>query len=275
MSEPYYDHPTGSLDNGLLRLDYLTNAGPRIVRLIPKALGLNLLAEVPDFALPSTHGELQLHGGHRLWHAPEMADRTYIPDEGNLQVTLLEDGVRLSRPEPKSGIMTEILVKMHPSEPQVQLYHRLRNDGLWPVELAPWAITQMRLEGRAILPQNTDTLDPDGLQPNRQLALWQYTRWDDPRLTLGEAIIEVAAEPIAQPFKIGYFNRDGWMEYRYRDVTFRKSFTPQPDKRHLDFGCNAECYANDRFLELETLGPVAALGPGETVEHVEIWEVRD
>jgi hypothetical protein len=146
---------------------------------------------------------------------------------------------------------------------------------LWPITLAPWAITQLRLEGVAILPQHTDTLDPDGLLPNRQLTLWQYTRWDDPRLRLGEGVIEVAGEPVPQAFKIGYFNHAGWMEYRYRDITFRKSFTPQRDRPHPDFGCNAEVYANDRHIELETLGPLVTLAPGEQVEHVETWEVLE
>jgi hypothetical protein len=273
MSEPYYGQPTAALENDFVRLDYLTESGPRIVRLVLKSLGLNLLAEVPDATLPSPYGPYRLHGGHRLWHSPEAANRTYVPDDGNLRVQEVQDGVKLTRSEPRNGITTEILVKLHPSAANVQLYHRLRNDGLWPVELAPWAITQLRPEGVAILPQNTGTLDPDGLQPNRQLALWQYTRWDDPRLKLGEGVIEVAAEPVPQAFKIGTFNHAGWLEYRYRDLIFRKTFKPQPGRPHPDLGCNAEIYANDRFIELETLGPLVTLAPGERAEHDEFWEI--
>jgi hypothetical protein len=32
-------------------------------------------------------------------------------------------------------------------------------------------------------------------------------------------------------------------------------------------------YTNRRFLELETLGPLALIPPGEASEHIEEWEV--
>ena len=70
-------------------------------------------------------------------------------------------------------------------------------------------------------------------------------------------------------------NRAGWLEYRYEGVVFRKLWTPQPERPHVDLGCNAESYANDKHIELETLGPLARLGVGEWVEHVEVWEVEE
>jgi len=127
--------------------------------------------------------------------------------------------------------------------------------------------------GTALLP--TPTGDPDGLLPNRLIAFWPYSRWDDPRLRLTDEAIEIHTQPLAQPFKIGYLSRAGWMEYRYEGVTFRKRWTPQPDRPHVDFGCNAECYTNEKMIELETLGPLVRLGLGETVEHVEVWEVEE
>jgi len=41
----------------------------------------------------------------------------------------------------------------------------------------------------------------------------------------------------------------------------------------VDFGCNCECYCRDRFIELETIGPLVRLQPGESVTHVEEWEL--
>jgi len=107
------------------------------------------------------------------------------------------------------------------------------------------------------------------------IALWPYSRWDDPRLRLGESVIEVLAQPLATPFKIGYLNLAGWAEYRYEGVTFRKRWTPQPERRHADYGCNVEVYASERHLELETLGPLTRLEVGEMAEHIEVWEVEE
>ena len=274
----YYSLPTARLENAYLTIDYLTHAGPRIVRLIPRRLGQNLLAETPRQQLDSPYGPFHLWGGHRLWHAPETAARTYIPDDGGLTVAPLPpaaegDGVCLRYMEPHSGIHKEIRLRLAADAPRVTLTHRLTNLGLWPVELAPWAITQLKTGGTAVLP--TPPGDPDDLLPNRVVALWPYSRWDDPRLRLTEAAIEVVAQPRAVPFKIGTMNRAGWAEYRYEGVTFRKRWTPQPERPHVDFGCNVEVYASERHLELETLGPLTRLEVGEMAEHVKVWEVEE
>lgn len=268
----YYNQPAGRLENDHLILDYLLESGPRLVRLIPKALGDNLLAETPDYELDSPHGRFHLWGGHRLWHAPETAARTYVPDDGELRVVNLGSGVALTRDDPITGIRKELAVTLAPAAPRVRLIHRLTNTGLWPVELAPWAITQLRLGGTAVLPTG-GAIDPEGLLPNRQVALWPYTRWDDRRFRPGEEAIEVAGVADDQPFKLGYMNRAGWLAYRYGDLTFTKRWTPQPERPHVDFGCNAEVYASEHHIELETLGPLVRLAPGEMVEHVEEWKI--
>jgi hypothetical protein len=45
--------------------------------------------------------------------------------------------------------------------------------------------------------------------------------------------------------------------------------------RYPDFGCNFEVFTNAEFLELETLGPIVTLQPGETAEHTEYWWLFD
>ena len=35
-----------------------------------------------------------------------------------------------------------------------------------------------------------------------------------------------------------------------------------------------ECYRDERFIELETLGPLVALQPGKRAVHREIWALR-
>jgi hypothetical protein len=38
-----------------------------------------------------------------------------------------------------------------------------------------------------------------------------------------------------------------------------------------DFGCTFETFTNADILELETLGPLTTLAPGESVSHTERW----
>jgi hypothetical protein len=124
-----------------------------------------------------------------------------------------------------------------------------------------------------VLPQETGSLDRESLQPNRHLVLWPYSRWRDPRLQLADDLICVSGEPIAHPLKIGIFNRQGWLGYFSGDIFFCKRFIAQPELTHVDFNSNCEIYVSHQFLELEILGPLCSLAPGEAVRHLETWEL--
>lgn len=272
---PTADLPTATLANDFLRLDYLTAGGPRITHLGWADGRENLLAAVPDFTIETPLGSYRFLGGHRLWHAPEAHPRSYIPDDANgLTATPQSGGVTLAAPpEPLTGIAKRLEIRLDPHRPAVLLRHELHNAGPWPVTLAPWAITQFRLGGVALMPLPTAPADSAGLLPNRLLALWPYSRLDDPRLRLHDGAALLHAAPGAPPFKLGGWNSAGWLGYWLGDHFFRKQFSPQPGQPHPDLGCNAEIYANDRFIELETLGPLVTLDPGARVAHEERWEL--
>jgi len=270
----FYGLPTGVLESPHLRVEYLTTAGPRLVRLYLAGRPENLLAELPGWGWETPYGCYYPYGGHRLWCAPESMPETYIPDSDGLVVQELAGGIRLVRPADKeTGIARSIAVRLDPQRPALTLHHTLRNEGAAAVEIAAWAITQLPLGGWALLPQNTSPLDKAGLRPNRNVVLWPYTRWEDERLYRQGEVFLFHARPHPTPFKIGYFNSRGWLAYVRRGVLFRKRFAVHRDRAHADLGCNAEVYANDRFVELETLGPLVQLEPGQAVSHVEQWEI--
>ena len=117
MSTNFYGLPTRSLDNGHVRLEYLAEAGPRIVRLFASGSNENLLAELPDMKMDTAYGPYFIRGGHRLWHAPEAFPRSYLPDNDGLLVEDLADGVRMTQPvEPASGIRKSIEVRLAPGQ---------------------------------------------------------------------------------------------------------------------------------------------------------------
>jgi hypothetical protein len=272
MQNDFYGHPVGVVENEYLRLEYLAQAGPRIVRLSLAGSNENLLAETPDVSWQTPFGLYHLYGGHRLWHAPEKVGLTSQPDDNGLQVGEFAWGVRLTgAPQVAGGLSKTLEVRLQKGRPAVSLLHCLTNQGDEPIELAPWAITQLPLGGQAILPQPTQPIDEDGVQPNRFLVLWPYTRWCDPRLRLGDEMILVDGTPLNEKFKIGYKNLHGWAGYLKQGTFFGKRFETRKGGRYADSGCNLEIYCDQRFLELETLGPLCKLAPGETVEHQEEW----
>jgi hypothetical protein len=266
--------PTHRLQNRFLSIDYLAQAGPRLVRLLVAGSDQNMLAEVPDMTHPTPYGDYHILGGHRLWHSPEAMPRSYLPDNEGLQVENLPDGsVRLTQPvEPGTGMRKVMQLKLAADAPVLTIQHSLTNAGFWPVECAPWAITQLRLGGLAIIPQQVG-VPALQLLPDRRMTIWNYTRLQDPRLHLGDDFILLEAGSRLPPYKIGVSNPQGWLAYLLGDVLFVKSFTPQPDLPHPDNGCDTEVYCNDQFIELETLGVLQVMQPGQTATHTETWQV--
>lgn len=272
--DDFYGNRTGKISNDNLSLEYLLDAGPRIVRLFFQGSTENILAEVPEHSHVTKYGTYHFHGGHRLWHAPEDIVRTYIPDNDPVIVDQSPEGELLTQPiEPHTGIQKTILIKLHSDSAKITLHHTLINHGLWPLQISAWALTQLPLDGIAILPQTIGNLDSAGLLPNRNLSLWPYTRLDDPRLVLGDDYILINADAALPALKLGYTNRCGWMGYIRNTTLFIKHFTPYPDQLHPDLGCNVETYCGDSFIELETISPFALINPGQSLIHTETWEI--
>ena len=273
--DDFHGYPVRHLSSKFLELDCLATAGPRVVRLKYKG-SANLLAEVPEIAIPTPYGDYHYLGGHRLWHSPESIPRTYIPDAEGLDVSELPDGLVLDgRPEAGTGIHKRIEIYLDPDEAKVTLAHTLTNEGMWDVELAPWTITMFRLGGVAILPNRADEHGSESLLPDRHFSLWPYSQLHDPRLRLEDEFILISAKRDLPPFKIGTFNPVGWTAYRLGDLLFRKSFAVHPSLRHPDYDCNAEIYCDSHFIELESLGPLSRLAPGESAILKETWEFYD
>lgn len=269
MSE-FFGLPTGVIENRFLRVEYLAQAGPRIVRCSTPG-GENLLAELPFKKITTSFGDHFLRRGHRLWVAPEESPLTYLPDNDGLTVqSTATSAVLTGKTEVLSGFRKRIEIRLHDDAAALTLTHSLTNEGSEMKECAPWAITMLPLGGLGVFPQDQSAA---GLLPNRLLALWPYTRLTDPRLNLDDDYIFLAAQPALPACKIGYFSQRGWMGYLRDGVFFVKRFTAYPGLPHADKGCNAETFCDNRFIELESLAPLIQLAPGETARHVEMWQV--
>ena len=258
------------LENASLSLLVAQSVGPRIVSLRFKG-GENLFAELPDFTAERPDGEMyHFYGGHRLWHAPEQMPRTYVPDDQPVDIIPMRNGLSITQQvETQTGIEKSIQISLADDKPQVILRHTLTNRGLWPVECAPWTITQVKTGGVAILPQSWEQT---GYLPNRSLALWPYTDIASPHVSWGNNLILVRAQ-MQTAFKVGFPNPRGWLAYWLGGTLFVKRAAFDAQAAYYDFGSSSECYCNDKFLELETLASISMLAPGESTTHTETWEL--
>lgn len=272
MTTDFHGLPTRSLENDHLRIDYLVQAGPRLVRLFLAGSTDNLLAEVPDVHWPTPWGEYHLRGGHRVAIAPEALELAYVPDNDDLLIEDVPGGVRLMGPtEAASGIGKSIEVQLQSDRPVITLRHAVRNDRVEPIEIAAWSITQLALGGIAVAPLRT-TSGINRHRPDRQVVLWPYTSWQDERLFADDDYVWINAQPGPEELKLGVLAR-GWLGYLRSGVFFLKRFDPQLELSHPDLNTNAQVYCNDRFIELESLAPLAVLEPGQSSVHVETWEI--
>lgn len=262
------------ISNQIIELIVTADVGPRVIR-----FGFigdeNEFFENPEDRGKVGGDEWRLYGGHRLWHGPEDVIRTYMPDNFPLEVTLLEDGIILTAPiEKPAGVQKSIEIHLAKDKPQVSLLHNIRNTGLWPVTLAPWAITVMNSNGTAIIPQTPRTEWPKILLPTHSVTFWGYTRMSDPRWTWGDQYILLTQKPIpAKEQKIGLSNTEGWGAYLRNGHLFIKKFDYFPEKNYLDRNSNFECFTNQNIMELESLGPVQQIAPNQVTTHREEWHL--
>jgi len=259
-----------ALDNDRISLRVACAFGPRIVSLNYEG-GANLMAELPDYVTRRPDGKTyRFYGGHRLWLAPEDPIRSYALDDQAVSISRTRRGLLVQKSvEEESGIEKSMNITLANGDARLTISHCLTNRGQVPVICAPWAITQFRTGGVAILPQGRPTTE---LLPNRVLALWPYTDIDSSHVSWGNRFILVRARN-QPPFKIGFPNSRGWLGYWLDGTLFVKRVPFESQSEYCDLGSSSECYCNHRFLELETLGPIGTLAPGASSVHTEVWEL--
>ncbi len=267
--------------NEIVRLVVTTDIGPRIIR-YSFIDGENVMYEDTEHSfcgkgdiMDKTYGEGSfwcIYGGHRLWTSPESSPRVIYPDNDPVTVTLTDNGAIFTPPMQRWNQYTlEMEVALDKSSSQVTITHRVINHAPWTRTLAPWAITVLAPGGTEVFPQPThDT----GLLGNRLLALWPYTKLTDSRLSLLDRYLLIHAdEAISDKLKLGMNSEHGQILYFNRGNVFIKQFSPKANGTYPDRGMSFETFTNGLFLEMETLGELKDLLPGETAEHTETWSL--
>ena len=264
------------VSNDIIDLIITGDVGPRIIRFgfVGKE---NEFKEYKEMMGQVGGEEWRIYGGHRLWHSPEAKPRTYFPDNFPVDVQEHDSFVRIVQPTEKTtGIEKELDVEIFSNESKVKIVHRLRNRNLWDIELAPWALSVMAEGGKAIIPLPPRGSHEENLLPTNNITMWAYTDMRDVRWHWGSKYIMLLQDvSLKQPQKIGVMVRDGWTCYIRNRHLFVKKFEFVCGAEYPDFGCSVEVFTNSDMLELETLGPITRLKPGEAVEHIEYWHLLD
>ncbi len=268
------------ISNGEVEIFCTIDIGPNIIRCAPigkpnlffEDLDNQTLKDLPDGVFRGTRW--QNYGGHRFWVSPEAYPFTYYPAIDNVDYEILDNGVVLKQCNQEfNNIKLEMTVTMT-EDGEITVVHKLENTGAWEIELAPWALTVLTKGGVEIIPQPNRETD---LLANRVLAVWPYTNMGDERVTWSKDYIALRQNPQAgdNAFKIGINNEHGYAAYFVNGMLFLKNYEQYIDGVYPDYGVSFETYTNGDIMEMETLGELALLKPGETTTHTEKWKIFD
>lgn len=268
-----------TISNGLIEIYVTVDVGPRIIK-CNVADGENLMKNDVErkFSedVSSAFGENErwyIYGGHRMWVSPENMPLSYYPDNNKLVYELTPGGAVFKPAAQRVNNMRhELEIAMSADKPELDVVHRLTNESEETVEGAIWALSVMDAGGVAIVPQPKEDT---GLLGNRVLALWPYTKMEDSRVFWGSDYIALRQDvTVEDKFKLGVNNTSGWLAYINHGQALIKSYAPaHGTEKYPDFGVSTELFTNSGFLEAETLSPLYAIAPEETVSHTERWRL--
>jgi hypothetical protein len=272
------------LSNPNVELIVTLDVGPRaICYRLPG--GFNVMKNYDSHMGSSGEPEWQLRGGHRFWLAPEDLTRTYFPDNRPVKYEAIGPTAArvIAPPEDEYGVQKTIEFHLAPTGTRVDVKLIVTNIGTQPTELAPWGPTVMAPGGVEIIPlppkaphpgHPKNARSPADFGPNQELVLWPYFDFADTRWTFGSKYIFLRQDVNKGPTKIGLAHRMGWVAYLNSGVLFVKRFDYREGAVYPDRGTRYQTFSYQEMLEMETVGELVTLPPGESASLLESWELH-
>lgn len=256
-----------------IELVVTADVGPRVIYCGFRG-GQNVFKNFEDQMGRSGESAWMIRGGSRIWIGPEDRVASYAPDNARAEVQVKDGALTVTAPvEEGPRVQKQMIVRVE--DAGAEIVHRVRNVGLLPSEFAVWVLTVMAPGGAAVSGFPPRGTHPEHLVPSNPLVMWRFTDLSDPRWTFLRKYLVLRQDPaVSSPQKIGHFNPSTWGAYFLNGDLFIKRCEGRRNESYPDLGCSFETFTNADFLELETLGPVCLVPPGEWIEHVERWEMR-
>lgn len=267
--------------NSLVKLIVTLDFGPRII-CYSFLDGENIMFEDGEKVFSQLSPEMEqiygkgrawkIYGGHRIWTAPEDMLRTYYPDNDEVSYKLTENGAVFIPPVQKhNNYGYSLSIELAENTTEVKIRHGVTNNGTDSMKFAIWPITALSPGGVEVVPQPTQKT---GCAPKMHLAFWDYVKMTDKRLTWLDKYIILKQDPeYAERIKFGINSEHGFAMYFNHGDLFIKKFNVNPCGNYPDGGMSFETFTNQMFLEMESLGELRCVLPGETVLHTESWSL--
>ena len=253
-----------TLDVGPRVISYRTTDGANVFKTFHAQLG------------GTRESEWQSRGGHRFWLAPEDPVLSYIPDNSTIEHRVISptEAEFINSLGEQLPVRKTLRVALATDSARVTVTHVAENVGANSLPVATWGLSVMAPGGVEVIPLPPLGEHPRDLLPNRPMVLWPFTDMTDPRWRWGRRFITLH-QGNAGPTKAGLTHKERWIAYHQGDSLFIKTIEFRDTATYPDFGCNFETFTNKEMLEVEALGPLIELAPGESTSHTEHWDLFD
>ncbi len=243
--------------------------GPRILSL-SVGDGPNLLmVDQHTTGRGQDHVEWHIYGGHRVWVAPETKD-TYAPDNVRCEVNVTDDSLTVVAPvTPQTKLRKRLTISGRGDRFVVE--QGILNTGDMLYTGAVWALTCVEPSGIVVFPWGRG-----GRWDLKKIVYWNEWIGHSSDVTSrqwqpGPDLFKIV--PTGEEGKVGTNSPEGWVALCREDATFVKSHAWKSGVRYPDEDCSIQVYTCERFIEMETLSPLAVFHPGEEIIHQEVWTV--
>lgn len=251
-----------TLDVGPRVISYRTTGGENVFKTFDAQLG------------GTGEAEWMSRGGHRFWLAPEDPVLSYLPDNSAVQHRAISqhEVEVVNPPTDQLPIRKVMTIGLDPKSSRVTVTHRAENHGSEAISAATWGLSVMSPGGIEIIPLPPLGEHPRDLLPTRTMILWAFTNMADARWRFGQQFITLR-QGGAGPTKLGLAHRERWIAYHRGESLFVKSIEFREGATYPDRGCNFETFTDEEMLEVEALGPLVDLAPGNSTAHTEQWQL--
>jgi len=247
----------------------VAEVGPRILSLSAGG-GHNLLyVDAATAGKGQGDADWHIYGGHRIWSSPE-GEAAYAPDNAPCEAKVAGGKLTLETPVNAQTKLRKRLTISAEGERFV-VESALINASPFVFGGTIWALTCVVPQGTIALPWGSG-----GTWDVKRIQWWQgwaghSSDVRSKQYLPGPDLFQI--RPTGEEGKIGTHTPEGWLALCRKDATFIKSFAPDMHAAYPDGGCSVEVYTCASFIEMETLGPVMVLAPGQVVAQREVWTV--
>ena len=220
--------------------------------------------------------------GGRFLFGPEktLGERElYMFGEWTGEITGEYSAKLISKVDPKYGIRIVREFELDPNSSYVKMTQTMINESDKEQRYYYWSRVFAKGGGIAYVPLNPHSRFPKGYAlygPTNPKNVIFYKPDDEPNIKKREGILEVIDTPTLPKF--GFDASEGWLAYISKDdLLFITKFDIEPKEMYGDLLANTSSiwYYKDIVCEIEPIGPVAVMQPGDSSSFSEHWYLYD